>query len=92
MRFGKLIASFQIIQSKLVNMLTDITAMHALCFRLGRLRAEGKMTIGMASLAKMHNAKRAYAVAADAWDVLGGNGVLLKYQVARHLADMQAFS
>jgi glutaryl-CoA dehydrogenase len=89
-QFGKPIASFQIIQSKLANMLADITAMQALCFRLSRLRAEGKMTIGMASLAKMHNARRAYGVVADARDVLGGNGVLLDYHVARHLADMQA--
>ena len=89
-QFAKPIASFQIIQCKLANMLADITAMQALCFRLSRLRAEGKMTIGMASLAKMHNARRAYGVVADARDVLGGNGVLLDYHVARHLADMQA--
>ena len=48
------------------------------------------MTIAMASLAKMHNAKRACQVVADARDVFGGNGVLLEYHVARHLADMQA--
>ena len=89
-QFGKPIASFQLVQSKLANMLADITAMQALCFRLSRLRAEGKMTIGMASLAKMHNARRAYGVVADARDVLGGNGVLLEYHVARHLGDMQA--
>ena len=89
-QFGKPIASFQLVQGKLANMLADITAMQALCYRLSRLRAEGKMTIGMASLAKMHNAKRAYGVVADARDVLGGNGVLLEYHVARHLADMQA--
>jgi glutaryl-CoA dehydrogenase len=48
------------------------------------------MTIGAASLAKMHSAKRAYRVVADARDILGGNGVLLEHHVARHLADMQA--
>ncbi len=89
-QFGKPIASFQLIQSKLANMLADITAMQTLCFRLSQLRAEGRMTIAMASLAKMHNAKRAYQVVADARDILGGNGVLLEYHVARHLADMQA--
>jgi glutaryl-CoA dehydrogenase len=89
-QFGKPIASFQLVQSKLANMLADITAMQTLCYRLSWLRAEGKMTIGMASLAKMHNARRAYGVVADARDVLGGNGVLLEYHVARHLADMQA--
>jgi glutaryl-CoA dehydrogenase len=89
-QFGKLIASFQLIQGKLAKMLADITAMQTLCFRLSQLRAERRMTIAMASLAKMHNAKRAYQVVADARDILGGNGVLLEYHVARHLADMQA--
>ena len=89
-QFGKPIASFQLIQGKLAKMLADITAMQTLCFRLSQLRTEGRMTIAMASLAKMHNAKRAYQVVADARDILGGNGVLLEYHVARHLADMQA--
>jgi glutaryl-CoA dehydrogenase len=89
-QFGKPIASFQLIQGKLAKMLADITAMQTLCFRLSQLRVEGRMTIAMASLAKMHNAKRAYQVVADARDILGGNGVLLEYHVARHLADMQA--
>jgi glutaryl-CoA dehydrogenase len=89
-QFGKPIASFQLIQGKLAKMLADITAMQTLCFRLSQLRAERRMTIAMASLAKMHNAKRAYQVVADARDILGGNGVLLEYHVARHLADMQA--
>ena len=89
-QFGKPIASFQLIQGKLARMLADITAMQTLCFRLSQLRAEGRMTIAMASLAKMHNAKRAYQVVADARDILGGNGVLLEYHVARHLTDMQA--
>jgi glutaryl-CoA dehydrogenase len=89
-QFGKSIASFQLIQNKLAKMLADVTSMQTLCFRLSQLRAEGRMTIGMASLAKMHNAQRAYQVVADARDILGGNGVLLEYRVARHLADMQA--
>ena len=89
-QFGKPIASFQLIQGKLAKMLADITAMQTLCFRLSQLRADGRMTIARASLAKMHNAKRAYQVVADARDILGGNGVLLEYHVARHLADMQA--
>ena len=89
-QFGKPIASFQMIQNKLANMLADVTAMQALCFRLGQLRAQGSMTIGMASLAKMHNAQRAYRVVSEARDVLGGNGVLLEHHVARHLADMAA--
>lgn len=89
-QFGRPIASFQLIQSKLSEMLAEITSMQAMCFRLSQLRADGKMTIGMASLAKMNNARKARQVCADARDIMGGNGVLLEYNVARHLADMEA--
>ncbi len=88
-QFGKPIAGFQIIQNKLANMLAEITAMQLLCLRLGQLQEQGKMSGPMASLAKMYNAKKAKQVCAAARDVMGGNGVLLEYHVARHLADME---
>jgi glutaryl-CoA dehydrogenase len=88
-QFGKPIASFQIIQNKLANMLSEITAMQLLCFRLAQLQEKGKMTGGMASIAKMNNARKAKQVCADARDVMGGNGVLIQYYVARHLSDME---
>jgi glutaryl-CoA dehydrogenase len=88
-QFGKPIAGFQLIQNKLANMLAEITAMQLLCFRLAQLQEEGKMTGGMASLAKMNNARKAKQVCADARDIMGGNGVLLEYYVARHLSDME---
>ncbi len=43
----------------------------------------------MASLAKMNNARKARQVCADARDILGGNGILLDYHVARHDADVE---
>jgi glutaryl-CoA dehydrogenase len=43
----------------------------------------------MASLAKMNNARKAKQVCADARDIMGGNGILLEYYVARHLSDME---
>ncbi|MEO7000703.1 MAG: acyl-CoA dehydrogenase family protein [Ktedonobacterales bacterium] len=89
-QFGKPLAGFQLIQNKLAKMLAEITSMQLLCYRLSQLLAEGKMTEGMASLAKMHNARRAREVVAEARDMLGGNGILLEYQVARHFADMEA--
>lgn len=89
-QFGRPIASFQLIQNKLARMLADLTSMQSLCLRLSQLRAQGRMTIGMASLAKMNNARRAYEVVSEARDILGGNGVLLEHHVARHLADMEA--
>ena len=88
-QFGKPIASFQLIQNKLANMLAEITSMQLLCMRLARLQEEGKMTGGMASLAKMNNARKGKQVCADARDIMGGNGVLLDYYVARHLSDME---
>src|ERR671921_1004883 len=88
-QFGKPIANFQLIQSKLANMLAEITTMQLLCFRLAQLQEAGKMTGGMASIAKMNNAKKAKQVCSEARDILGGNGVLLDYYVARHLSDME---
>ena len=88
-QFGKPIASFQIIQNKLANMLAEITSMQLLCLRLSQLQEAGKMTGGMASLAKMNNARKAKQVCSDARDIMGGNGLLLEYHVARHLSDME---
>ncbi len=88
-QFGQPIAGFQIIQQKLATMLAEITNMQLLCLRLAQLQEEGKMTPGMASLAKMNNARKAKQVCSEARDILGGNGVLLEYYVARHLSDME---
>ncbi len=87
--FTRPLESYQLIQNKLANMLAEITHIQLLCFRLGQLFEEGKMTGGMASLAKMSVARKAKQVCADARDILGGNGVLLEYLVAKHLADME---
>ena len=89
-QFGKPIASFQIIQQKLATMLANVTTMQLLCLRLSQLLQEGTMTEGMASLAKMHNARMAREVVAEAREMLGGNGILLQYQIARHHADIEA--
>ena len=88
-QFGKPIAGFQLIQSKLANMLAEITNMQLMCFRLAQLQEQGKMTGPMASLAKMNNAKKAKQVCSEARDIMGGNGILLEYHVARHLSDME---
>jgi glutaryl-CoA dehydrogenase len=88
--FGKPIASYQLVQAKLVGMLAEITAMQLVALRLSQLLEAGKMTDGQASLAKMHNARKARQICADARDLLGGNGILLDYHVARHQADLEA--
>jgi glutaryl-CoA dehydrogenase len=89
-QFGKPLSSYQIIQNKLATMLANVTTMQLLCLRLGQLQSEGKMTDAMASLAKMNNARHAREVVAEAREMLGGNGILLDYHIARHHADIEA--
>ena len=89
-QFGQPLGAYQLIQNRLAWMLSEITAMQALCFRLAQLHSDGRMTDAMASLAKMNNAMKARAIVDEARDMLGGNGILLDYHVARHQADMEA--
>jgi glutaryl-CoA dehydrogenase len=89
-QFGEPLASFQIIQQRLVSMLADLTAMQLYCLQIGRLAEAGRLTPTVAGLAKMHNTRKARAIAAEARDLLGGNGILLDYQVMRHMADLEA--
>jgi glutaryl-CoA dehydrogenase len=89
-QFGEPLASFQIIQQRLALMLADLTAMQLYCLQIGRLAEAGRLTPTVAGLAKMHNTRKARAIAADARDMLGGNGILLDYQVMRHMVDLEA--
>jgi glutaryl-CoA dehydrogenase len=89
-QFGEPLASFQIIQQRLVSMLADLTAMQLYCLQIGRLAEAGRLTPTVAGLAKMHNTRKARAITAEARDLLGGNGILLDYQVMRHMVDMEA--
>lgn len=61
-------------------MLASVTTMQLLCLRLGQLQVEGKM----------NNARLACEVIADARELLGGNGILLQYHIARRHADIEA--
>jgi glutaryl-CoA dehydrogenase len=88
-QFGRPIAGFQLVQHKLAGMLSEITSMQLYCFRMAELQEQGKWTGPMASLAKMNHAQKARQVCLDARDILGGNGLLLDYHVARHLTDME---
>jgi glutaryl-CoA dehydrogenase len=88
-QFGRPIASFQLVQAKLATMQAATTAMQLMCFRLAQLQESGAMTGPMASLAKLHNVRNAKVVCSEARDILGGNGLLLEYHVARHLTDLE---
>jgi len=88
-QFGQPIAGFQLVQSKLATMVAETTAMQLVCFRLAELQQAGEMTGAMASLAKLHNVRKAKLVCSEARDILGGNGLLLENHVARHLTDLE---
>lgn len=89
-QFGKPIASNQMIQRTLVEMLGDLTSMQLYVIRLGRLIDDGKMTDTMAALAKYYCTVKARDVCRKARDVLGGNGITLDFHVMRHLCDMES--
>ena len=89
-QFGKPIAKTQMIQSMLVEMLGDVTAMQLYCIRMGRLIDEGKAEDTMAALAKYYCTVKARDVCRLARDILGGNGITLEFHVMRHLCDMEA--
>jgi len=88
-QFGRPIASFQLVQHTLAGMLAEITGMQLYCLRMAELQEQGRWTGPMASLAKMHHARKARQICLDARDVLGGNGLLLEHHIARHLTDME---
>jgi glutaryl-CoA dehydrogenase len=89
-QFGVPLASFQLVQYRLARMLADITNMLCMQLRLSQLLDERKVTMPEVALAKLHHTERARAILSDARDMLGGNGILLDYHVARHLCDIEA--
>lgn len=89
-QFGKPIAAFQLIQNHLVEMLSNLTAMQTMVFRLSELQDEGKLKDEHASLAKVFCTLRTRDIVSRAREVMGGNGILLEYNVARFLADAEA--
>jgi glutaryl-CoA dehydrogenase len=89
-QFGKPLASFQIVQDRLVKMLAEVTGMQLYCLQIGRLAERGQLTDTIAGLAKLNNTRKARQICAEARDMLGGNGILLDNHVIRHMADIEA--
>jgi glutaryl-CoA dehydrogenase len=89
-QFGKPLARFQIVQEKLVRMLSEITAMQLYCARIGRLDEQDALSDTIAALGKLNNTVKAREVLAEARNLLGGNGILLANHVIRHMADIEA--
>lgn len=89
-QFGKPIASFQLIQKKLAEMLTEITKAQLLNWRLGTLMNEGKATTPQISLAKRNNVQIALEIAREARQIHGGMGITGEYPIMRHMMNLES--
>ena len=88
-QFGKPLAANQLIQKKLADMLTEITLGLQACLRMGRMRDEGTAAVEITSLLKRNNCGKALEIARTARDMLGGNGIVDEFGVARHLVNLE---
>ena len=89
-QFDKPIASFQLVQDKLVWMLNEITKGQLICMQLGKLKDSGLMNPNQVSLAKRNNVDIAIQCARIARDIHGANGILQEYPIMRHSANLES--
>src|SRR5438309_2571148 len=90
LQFGKPIGSFQLVQDLLAKMIANITASQCLIVRQAELFDEGKLTDAHAALAKAFCTSKCRETVAWAREVLGGNGIVADYKVARFFTDAEA--
>src|SRR5213594_1478372 len=88
-QFGKPIASFQLVQQKLVWMITEITKAQLLVLQLGRLKDQGKVRAQHISMAKMNNVQMALDTARLARDILGAAGIVDEHPIIRHMLNLE---
>ena len=88
-QFSRPIAGYQLVQQKLVTMLTEITKAQVLTLRLGRLKEAKKARPQQVSLAKRNNVAMALDCARMARDILGANGIMYEYHVGRHMLNLE---
>jgi glutaryl-CoA dehydrogenase len=89
-QFGRPIGGFQLVQDLLVKMLANVTASACLCVRLSQLQNQGLAKDHHSALAKAFCTVRMRETVGYARELLGGNGILLEYQVGRFVADAEA--
>ncbi|WP_214467408.1 acyl-CoA dehydrogenase family protein [Microbacterium flavescens] len=89
-QFGVPIASFQLTQQKLVNMVVELQKGALLALQIGRAKDAGTLTPTQVSLGKLNNVREAIAIAREARTILGGDGVLLENSPIRHAANLES--
>jgi glutaryl-CoA dehydrogenase len=88
-QFGVPLASKQLVQLKLADMLTEIGLGLQASLRIGRRMEEGVLQPDLISLAKRNNCGKALAIARVARDMHGGNGISAEFHVIRHAANLE---
>ena len=88
-QFDRPIAGFQLVQQKLVDMITEITKGQLLAYRLAKLKDAGRVRAQQISLAKRNNVGQALHIARLARDILGANGIVNEYPVIRHMLNLE---
>jgi glutaryl-CoA dehydrogenase len=91
-QFGRPIAAFQLVQEKVVWMVTEITKAQLLALRLTRMMEAGTASAAQISLAKRNNVWMALECARKARDILGAAGITDRYSVIRHLMNLESVS
>jgi glutaryl-CoA dehydrogenase len=89
-QFGKPIASFQLTQRKLVEMMIAVNRGMLVALHVGRMKDEGRVGVEDISFGKMDNVRMALDVAREARSVLGANGITLEYPVIRHMNNLES--
>jgi glutaryl-CoA dehydrogenase len=89
-QFDKPIGSFQLIQKKLSEMLTEITKAQLVCWRLGVMMNEGKASTAQISLAKRNSVAIALEIAREARQIHGGMGITGEYPIMRHMMNLES--
>lgn len=88
-QFGRPLASNQLVQVKLADMQTEISLALQGCFRAGQLMDEGQIAPDLISLIKRNSCGKSLAIARQARDMLGGNGISDEYPVMRHMVNLE---
>ncbi len=84
------IASHQMVQEKLADMITEITKAQLLALQVGRLKDRGRADFAHVSMLKRNNVKMALDIARAARDILGANGVADEYPIFRHMCNLES--
>ncbi len=85
----KPIASHQLVQEKLADMITGITTAQLLALHCGRLKDQGKIEPSHISMLKRNNVRVALDCARLSRDLLGANGIMDEYPIMRHLCNLE---